>query len=352
MPRKAKADDKAVVRTQTSSQPLFVLAGLPLRYLAAARKAVEHAVQGSRVVSKDFSASGILYNPWSVGTLRQSACDFAIQQVAGTESNKLPTCPSRFILAFLADESETNLIEAFDFFCWPSRLDIDPVTVRECTAGEEQVARAVARACTIGLAYTTAWMPSVYTGGHHPAQLPPGNFERKAAEEPLRELFQRARSAMLTAEDLKSAIPSRSYPRGTFPKANRPIHTSEDSRARVFVPAKARHALVRAILRDGEETTSAVMNQIFRFGCPLLEGHHYDVQRVRADFHNERFTCVNEGDVTVTGPYVNIYPNDAVRAGMGGTVTSVAHTKKQGINDALVSKSFLNAGTTLPFQSS
>jgi len=58
----------------------------------------------------------------------------------------------------------------------------------------------------------------------------------------------------------------------------------------------------------------AMLNQLYRFGIPVLDGFHYDVQKEHNDsLDGLPLDCIKQGKVLCSGTHVNVYPNDYVR---------------------------------------
>ena len=55
------------------------------------------------------------------------------------------------------------------------------------------------------------------------------------------------------------------------------------------------------------------MRSVFRFGVPLINGYHHDVQFAGHALSGQTFECSREGFVQLNSNYANIYPNDFVR---------------------------------------
>lgn len=76
------------------------------------------------------------------------------------------------------------------------------------------------------------------------------------------------------------------------------------------------HALPRRLESDQDaKKVIQLLQQLYRFGLPIEHGYHFDVQHPGGEHLDRvRFVCCEEGELTVSGTHVNIYPNDKVRA--------------------------------------
>ena len=307
-----KKPSSKTICAPSTGQRLYIIAGLPQPYLKDVRQQVERELPPARVVTLEFPSSGSLYTPSNVGRLMQQSSTFVVSQRAGSSV----MVPSRIVLVYVEDRSSSDLLNEFGHFCWTESSNIESCQLRgPMSMKSPEVARSIVDACKRGLDNSGMWMSAVAARGSHVIQLPPKNFILK--EQHLSEILRAVQNGKILPQQLETMIVLRKFNQDAFPKARREFRAAIDHKGRVFVPDFSGHGLARSALEDDPRDLKAVLDQLFRLGCPLPEGCHFDVQLEGGrSFTNEYFDCTKKGSIVVkSGQHVNIYPNDFIRIG-------------------------------------
>ena len=147
--------------------------------------------------------------------------------------------------------------------------------------------------------------------------LPPRNF-RVSQTERMSDIFSamqrqtaswvgpidRVQTVKITSGDLYKSIPA---------GANKEVLS--DFRGLLFPHDPSYHGLQRELAEDcSHEERKRFMRSQFRFGVPLRDGFHHDVQFTsRRKLRGAEFDCSRRGLLQLSCSHANVYPNDYVR---------------------------------------
>jgi len=306
-------------RKETQRTPLVLLAGLPHPLCGAVANTTEKSLSPSpRVI---FEASGAdnreLYKVQMVTGLLRAASNYAVRQLKASTSAPTPT---QILLAYVPATDEERLLAAFDFYVFPVRLTrlaeydehgrqyrhnhrtAEDYVVPSLQTALRSFMEVKRRLSTLSL--------------REPLFLPPRNFkvsetERMAdifmdmrrAKMPWGAPLTNIRTTKVTHEQLRKHVP-----------AGAQKEVFSDSRSLLFPHDLSNHGLVRELPPDcSDDERKQFMRSSFRFGVPLMDGYHHDVQYAGRSLEGETFECSREGIVQLDCAYANIYPNDFIR---------------------------------------
>jgi hypothetical protein len=291
----------ARIRASGGQEKFFLVFGIAAQDTARVQQRVENHFAPARAYVPA-SAQGY-YSTQSVSQWSVEACE----QIVGSRSKKpLVVTPTSLVLVWIPGAGDQLLLRAFDFVVWPSPINAQ---------GGDSV-DAVVRACEVGQQGAQAWADRVNRSTKHPAQLPPQNY-LLPQDRRLSDLLRAIRSGTAQAEAELDAIVQSRFVRDDFgrvhPRRGPRFHAHEDSGGRVFMRDPDKHG---DVWRDAASPIRT-LNQLYRFGWPLPERLHFDVQRRQQPFKKEPFECCVRGTVRVTGQYINVYANDFLRASAG-----------------------------------
>jgi hypothetical protein len=299
--------------------PVVLLAGLPNSIARPVAISIQEKFLPTRVISQ---ASGFdnnnLYRIETVTGLVQAISGYAIRQA---KAKQIGVAPANILLAYVPSADDERLLREFDFYVFPLRL----TRLAEYSNQGKQFRydRKVTEEY-IGASLETALrnlnleiMPRLsIPRWTEPLFLPPRNFKVSNTEK-MADLFRQMRRGMqpwgdplpnvrrvkATHEDLPHHIP-----KGVSKEV------CSDYRDLLFPPDKTNHGPQREL--DGtasDEERKQFMRSAFRFGVPLINGYHHDVQFAGRKLSGQTFECSREGVVQLNCDYANVYPNDFVR---------------------------------------
>jgi hypothetical protein len=297
--------------------PLVILAGLPNPIFRAVAKSVEdRSSQKPRVISAPSGNNdGQLYRDETVSILINAAGGYAVRHAKAQET---PPAPKHIVLAFVPTLDEERLLREFDFFVFPVRL----TRLAEYNEGRQR---------RHDREFTTEYViDSLETAFREFAELkrrlstvsdkdplfmPPQNFEVSPSER-IADLFRNmARQRSSWAEPLP-AIQQVRVTRDDLPTLGLGVQkvVLADRRGLLFPHDRSEHAFGREL--EANCCTADKRNFLrsrFRFGVPLTDGYHHDVQYAGRSLGGETFMCCRDGVKTLTCSHANVYPNDYVR---------------------------------------
>ena len=149
-----------------------------------------------------------------------------------------------------------------------------------------------------------------------PLFLPPNNFRTSPTEriaDAFKDVLQKRslwsnrfdyiQRVRVTNEDLRKSI-----------RAGVQKEVLSDIRGLLFPHDQSAHGIPRE-LSDGcsLEERKLFMRSCFRFGVPLADGYHHDVQFAGRNLSGTQFDCARAGILELTCTHANVYPNDYVR---------------------------------------
>lgn len=300
-----------------------MLAGFPRATLRDACKEVEHH-EGYKVFSAPAPEGGGApsYGWRYCLLLMRSVAEYSIRRHVqelrrraqrperGAEALQPAPAAIHLFYAPAADHDVERLLATFDFFVFPTRLG--PNTSQGEWRHDHNESRHAVRSAfegitsrpTDALRLVRARVPSAQRTA---LKLPGRNFMERRSES-IDSLFREIRSGNGDYEE-----PDRRVQRGRL-RGRRCIL---DARERYFPHDPTYHGLLRPetdrVERREDDDLRRLMNGLYRFGQPLTDGLHFDVQREGRDLDREEFRCSLRGAVTVSGTHANVYPNDFVR---------------------------------------
>lgn len=294
---------------------MIVLAGLPKTTDQRVTKRLESLkdLKPARYISVPFPkdpGSGC-YSEQSITTLLRASAHFTLRQ----RRHQGELAPSRFYLIYVKAHDEENLLRMFDFFAFPVGVEIEALNRSHEMKVFEQLEPIVRR--LLHDHEEAGFLAQAICGQSDktPLLLPAKNFivdgEETAFGGYLMSLRRRER------EWSNVNVRSVRYTHDQLPKAVKVKQTRPffcDGRALVFVPDPCPHPPAREF--DLDATTDelrALLNSLYRFGMPIKDGYHFDVQAVGRKLNAVPFVCIKQGQILVSGTHANVYPNDYVR---------------------------------------
>jgi len=230
-----------------------------------------------------------------------------------------PPVPKHIVLAYVPAPDEERLLTEFDFFVFPVRLTLlaeydwrgrrrrhdrefaDDYVIGSLETALREFAEIKRRLSTVN--------------DRDPLFLPPQNF-RLSASERVADLFRDlARHRSSWAEPV-TRIQQVRVTNDELPKLRPGAQkfVLADSRGLLFPHDHSQHGFGRELESDSSPRDRRdFMRSRFRFGVPLSDGYHHDVQYGGRGLRGETFECSREGERTLTCSHANIYPNDYVR---------------------------------------
>ena len=303
---------------QVTKTPLVVLAGLPHPTCAAVADLIEKNLSpSSRVIFVASSANdNELYRQKTVGMLLRAVSEYSIRQ----QRAEVVT-PSQILLAYVPAGDEEQLLREFDFFAFPVRLtrlaeynDFGRQYRHDLKTAGEYVVPSLETALRVFLEIKRRLSSPNF---REPLFLPPRNFRVSAAVR-MADIFREMRRAVrpwgspisavgtttVTHEELRMHIP--------YGKQKEIL---SDSRGLLFPHDRTNHGVVRELNPNAsDKERREFMQSSFRFGVPLTDGYHHDVQYPGRKLRNDVFECCNQGTIHLSSKYANVYPDDFVRA--------------------------------------
>ena len=224
--------------------------------------------------------------------------------------------PKEIHLLYVRGRDSEKLLRAFDFFALPLPLgpasDLQWRFDAECACRiVESAAKRISEGTPKELRLLRAHVPSAM---HSPLKLPARNFLVQRDQD-IALSFQHMTSGRVRWEQVIDEVAWRKLKKKKGRGSRRCMY---DARERFFPPDPEPHGLIRPD-DDPEQKRSIdelcfLMNGLYRFGQPLTDGYHFDVQRETGQqLMREEFSCSRKGRIEVTGTHANVYPNDFVR---------------------------------------
>lgn len=297
---------------QARSVSLVALCGVPSRYSGAVADAVEKQLRQAQIYPSSLevkveslpATKGQLYPE---GSVEDFAGRIARRVLNGRLRNGEEWDPRYLQLVFVRSPDEERLLSKFGLapFLVPvaarsdqlEQVDLTTRRVVDAVVHSEQ-GRDALRACIESSSMNS------------PGRLPPRNFQASGSS--LYEQFTRVQRGELQMSVVEKGVSFTRYKKWRVPC---------DERDRIFPADKSGHGILqREALQELDRELRAqgaprrVLERLFRFGFPLRDGFHHDVQRLdERHFDGEVFFCSKQGEVQVRGSHVNVYPDDFVR---------------------------------------
>jgi len=303
---------------------LFLLAGLPNPlHLRVEQYLKDYVGEAAQVVAVPSSSDGSLYRERTVETLLRASGQFTLKRIRSRAADGPPR-PRRLALLYVPAPEDRRLLQAFDHFVFPVPLwDLSEFDDSGRQKRHDRIAceAAIRDAIELYMLELVTWIQPRIEGRRatEPLLLPPRNFHLRdrGIESFFLELSRRSRS-------WEEAAPEDLVPE-TFEYEQLPGYLRRDERLAMFRDARdvifpcARptqlHWHVPELAPDEKVGLfQDFLRSTYRFGAPLPDGFHHDVQlEWGAEFNRMPFECSREGNIEVSGNHANIYPNDYVR---------------------------------------
>lgn len=316
----------------TGSSQMFVLAGLPKSLHNRAglilRDLTQQDIKYVGIPSSE--RDGALYPENLISILVQATAGFTIRRrVNGTEQQSVP---SSIMLLYVPSVDDEFLLRRFDFAVFP--IPLHELALRDATGRQfrhsekaltETLRRAMDPAGPVRQNLHIIKERIARLSDAEPFLLPPRNFhlERDKRIASLFEAFRRGerqwadRIPELCPQSLKKDNFSRleknetrkvfiDYRKLIFLKAHSTAYdgaTRETEEGKRYGPPE-----------DPERDLLLKLKGLYRFGAPLPNGFHHDVQREQGKtLEGVEFECARSGQVRGRASHANIYTNDFVR---------------------------------------
>lgn len=304
---------------RTRSPAAVMLVGLPQATFRECRSVIDE-LDGYRSFGAGASAADDgIYNSKHCSQLLRGISEFSIpRHIQKIKKNartsfdtRLPDpAPRAIYLLYVPSPDFEVLLRRFDFFAFPIAL----APLEGGVSWRHDVRRSrilVQRSTNLirrpneSLQLVRACVPS---GQNSALKLPARNFFLERTGRTIKTLFEDVRSGREGFE-----VPDRRVARRRLGRRRCPL----DAKERFFPPDPKPHGLLRPHedLRKPrtDDELRRIMNGLYRFGQPLNDGYHFDVQRQGRSLTTEEFHCSARGIIHVTGSHANVYPNDYVR---------------------------------------
>jgi len=297
--------------------PLLVLAGLPNPACAGIASLVEQHFRSKVIRHASGNDDARLYTDATIGALMNAVSGFAVRQL---RSEAHPPVPKHILLAYVPSDDDEGLLDAFEFFVFPVRLvslsrydehgrqlrhDLKVATDRVVSSLEVALHE-----------FSDVKRRLSSISDTEPLFLPPENFHVSAtlrAAGVFRAMFRQNTSW----NDPVSSIQRVTVKSEDLPKVVRgggQKRILSDTRGLVFPHDPSEHGLPRELPAECSPTDRKdIMRSYFRFGVPLRNGFHHDVQFPGRNLKGELFDCCRQGRIELSCSHANVYANDYVR---------------------------------------
>lgn len=303
-----------------------MIAGLPKAALEQAKAELERrfpivAFFGSPSRHKD----GALYSQEVVEKLLEEVAGFAIRRRNSAPFNK--TWPESITLLYVPSADQERLLSAFDFTVMPSPMSALEA-YNEAGVQHRHDPKAAFSAAVEAMSATSAPKQALdevkqrvkrLLNDGEVLLLPPDNFH--IGDRKLRALFEAYRRGERAPEDRFAELATTRLTRNDIRRLGGDVRNAHvDTRGNAFLnahPTAYDGATWDVDEAEGKSSKlGAILRGLYRFGGALPDGFHHDVQRADGSrYRNEIFDCSRGGARMFSCPYVNIYPDDFVRAG-------------------------------------
>jgi hypothetical protein len=305
---------------------LLVLSGLPEATAEAAASTVEKHHSKWRAVASSFSRhdNAIYACDNAITDLMGRACAFAM---ATRPTEERPPNPNRIVLAYVAADGSSRVLDAFGCSVWPEpmvhpdwrwpkgkhwRWEIETVNLlvqRLVSQLDDEQVQGI-------------WRRIEARKSDEILLLPGRNFQLVDGRS-LHSRFAEFMREELALEGVEEGINVERFAYERLPEfykrhGGRGKKFAVDARNRVFAKSNVGQDGGHHDLPDDKEIEQALLRRElegrFRFGTPLQPaGFQHDVQREGALLKDEPFFCVSQGVVLVSSDHANVFPNDVVK---------------------------------------
>jgi hypothetical protein len=306
-----------------ASQPMFVIAGLPVSHHTRAIEMLEgrfkHAIfKGIPAPLSD----GALYSQKLVDQLIRAIGKFAVRR--RTNGNAQPT-PRSITLLYVPAPDEERILQSFDFALMSEPLvtlalydDRYRLRRHDFDAISKALVAALAKAGPAQQALNEVVRRLSFASDNEGLLLPPRNF--LAREHRLSDTFLEIRRGARAWTDRLIHLGPTDLDHEDVPnrvQRGQTRHVFVDSRGMAFFVAhpNAYDGPPREV-EDPDDVNAilSALRSLYRFGGALAPGFHHDAQRDDGNIlGGAQFECNEKGNIEGYGPYANVYPNDYVR---------------------------------------
>ena len=302
---------------QAAQAPLVVLAGLPNPISAAVASAIEIRSR-TRVINQSSGNDGRhLYTEKTIRALINAVSGFAVRHL---RSQTVPPTPKHILLAYVPADDQERLLAEFEFFVFPVRLSL--------LANYDENGRQHRHNLKLAEEYVVSSLETAHRefmeikrrlsniSDTEPLLLPPKNF-RISDTERMADAFR-----AMVRQSTSWNNPVNSIKRVTVTSDDLWKHVRSgvqktvlsDTRGLLFPHDPSEHGRESELPSDcSEDDRKQLMTSSFRFGVPLRDGFHHDVQFAGRDLNGQRFDCARQGLLELSCSHANVYPNDYVR---------------------------------------
>jgi hypothetical protein len=304
-----------VIRTTN----LVILAGLPQNNCATVAKSIEYGLTPSpRVIFQPSSSEdGALYRVGTVSGLLKATSQYAVRQ---QRAHTPEPAPGQVLLAYVPANDDEKLLLEFDFTVFPVRLTrLAEYNLRgrqyrhDTKSAIDYVIDSIKNATTI---FSEIKRRLSSPNFREPLLLPPRNFQVTKATV-IADLFLELRrdkrswvvpflevhTSRVSHEELNHHIPG---------GVHKDVLT--DYRTLLYPHDLSNHGPSRELPENcTDEERKWFLRSSFRFGVPLQQGYHHDVQYGNRKLGGTVFNCCDRGELPLNCKYANVYPNDCIR---------------------------------------
>jgi len=308
-------------RKEAQGMPLILLAGLPNPLFKFVANALEESVTPKTKVIAEASGGEdrALYRAQTVATLLKAVSEYAVRQARAQE---MPPSPTQILLAYIPSPDDEKLLSEFDFFIFPIRLtrlaEYDAYGRQYRHNRQESQSYVLPSIQAALLSFMEVKRRLSSPNLREPLLLPPRNFHVSNTER-VEAIFMNLRRGELSWGTPLTNIQAQKVTHDDLEKHVRPgAHKQvlRDYRDLLFPHDYTNHGFSREIPSDASsQDRKHFMRSSFRFGVPLRDGYHHDVQYSGKGLGGQTFECCVKGSVSLNVAYANVYPNDFVRPG-------------------------------------
>jgi len=313
-----------VALPSSTAVDLFLLAGLP-HPLHSRIEEFFQSVAGNHakvIATSSPSYDGQIYRETTVQALLTAGAQFAVRRLKN-RSDDQSVRPRRIALFYVPAENDELLLGAFDFFVFPVALrDLSTFDDRGNQRRHQREAceAAILKGMEVYTRDLVGFLQSRIESrsSHEPLLLPPKNFHLD--DQRLRQPFcDLTRGIRAWANAMPQTVRPQMFDHEMLPgflRHNERQLIFRDSRNVVFPCARPTefHGAQEIDPSAEVDILRELLRATYRFGASLPQGFHHDAQfEGGRHFDRTRFDCSRQGELSVTGSHVNIYPNDYVR---------------------------------------
>jgi hypothetical protein len=302
---------------QAVQVPLIILAGLPHPISGAVAMTVETTFRAKVISSASGNDDRQLYTDRTLNGLINAVSGFSVRHL---KSENVPPTPKYIILAYVPSDDDERLLAQFDFFVFPVRLtllaayDKNGRQHRHNLTMAKNYAASSLDTALLEFAEVRRRLSSI--SDREPLFLPPQNFKVSGTGRMADVFGAIVRQKTSWADPIHSVqqvtVTSEDLHRHIRPGVRKTVLA--DVRGLLFPHDPSEHGFVRTLPDDcSDDDRKNIMRSTYRFGVPLRNGFHHDVQFAGRDLNGEIFECGLQGALALNCSHANVYPNDHVR---------------------------------------